>query len=131
LSSEKPLPSCAPDVGSGYGPRVDFLELSARAADRSPVRATGAGALRLSWNEKDRPRSRRIGGRPDEGNAGVLPPAVLDEALEHELADCVWAVMTLASAYGVELEAAFLRTMDHLERCVADPTDAAAGEGSP
>ncbi len=43
--------------------------------------------------------------------------------LAHELADCLWSVMTLARLYEVDLEAAFLRTMDQLE---ARLTDAAA-----
>ena len=46
-----------------------------------------------------------------QGKAGVRPRADLDEALAHELADCLWSVMSLADAYGVDLEAAFGRTM--------------------
>jgi NTP pyrophosphatase (non-canonical NTP hydrolase) len=55
-----------------------------------------------------------------QGKAGVRPRDDLDEALAHELADCLWCVMTLADAYEVDLEAAFVQTMDslteHLER---------------
>lgn len=40
----------------------------------------------------------------------------LDAALEHELADCLWSVLLLAETYGVDLEQAFLRTMDGLEQ---------------
>lgn len=40
----------------------------------------------------------------------------LDAALAHELADCLWSVLVLADASGVDLEAAFLRTMDELEQ---------------
>ena len=36
--------------------------------------------------------------------------------LAHELADCLWSVMTLAQLYDVDLEASFLATMDDLER---------------
>jgi len=36
--------------------------------------------------------------------------------LAHELADCLWSVMTLARLYDVDLEASFLATMDELER---------------
>ena len=50
-----------------------------------------------------------------QGKAGVRPRADLDEALAHELADCLWAVMTLAAEYGVDLEAAFASTMDDIE----------------
>ncbi|MFC9619442.1 MazG nucleotide pyrophosphohydrolase domain-containing protein [Streptomyces sp. NPDC056930] len=37
-------------------------------------------------------------------------------ALEHELADCLWSVLVLAHRYNVDLNAAFLRTMDELDR---------------
>jgi NTP pyrophosphatase (non-canonical NTP hydrolase) len=37
------------------------------------------------------------------------------EKLAHELADCLWSVMTLAKLYEVDLEAAFAATMDELE----------------
>ena len=49
-----------------------------------------------------------------QGKAGVRPRADLDEALAHELADCLWSVMTLADAYDVDLEAAFTDTMARL-----------------
>jgi NTP pyrophosphatase (non-canonical NTP hydrolase) len=42
-------------------------------------------------------------------------PAELDAKLEHELADCLWSVLVLADAYGVDLERAFATTMDGLE----------------
>ena len=37
------------------------------------------------------------------------------EKLEHELADCLWSVIVLAQAHEVDLEAAFLKTMDELK----------------
>lgn len=43
-------------------------------------------------------------------------PADLDAKLEHELADCLWSVLVLAEAYGVDLERAFAQTMDELEK---------------
>lgn len=42
-------------------------------------------------------------------------PANLDAKLEHELADCLWSVLVLADAYGVNLERAFTMTMAELE----------------
>ena len=51
--------------------------------------------------------------------AGVRPRADLDEALAHELADCLWSVISLADAYGVDLEAAFTRTMTELRAHLA------------
>jgi NTP pyrophosphatase (non-canonical NTP hydrolase) len=49
-----------------------------------------------------------------QGKAGVRPRDDLDEALAHELSDVLWCVMTLADAYGVDLESAFVSTMDEL-----------------
>lgn len=37
------------------------------------------------------------------------------EKLAHELADCLWSVMTLARLYEVDLETSFLNTMKALE----------------
>ena len=37
------------------------------------------------------------------------------EALEHELADCLWSVLVLAARYDVDLGSAFDSTMDDLE----------------
>jgi NTP pyrophosphatase (non-canonical NTP hydrolase) len=40
-------------------------------------------------------------------------------ALEHELADCLWAVLILAHRYDVDLEATFRRTMADLESAIS------------
>jgi NTP pyrophosphatase (non-canonical NTP hydrolase) len=37
------------------------------------------------------------------------------EKLAHELADCLWSIIVLAEAHDVDLEQAFLETMDDLE----------------
>ena len=42
-------------------------------------------------------------------------PPELDAKLAHELADCLWSVLVLADAYGVDLERAFVTTMDALK----------------
>jgi NTP pyrophosphatase (non-canonical NTP hydrolase) len=54
-----------------------------------------------------------------QGKAGVRPREGLDEALAHELADCLWSVLTLADAYDVDLVAAFTDTMDELDHVLA------------
>jgi NTP pyrophosphatase (non-canonical NTP hydrolase) len=46
-------------------------------------------------------------------------PPDLEAKLEHELADCLWSVLVLAEAYGVDLERAFATTMDGPERTLA------------
>lgn len=43
----------------------------------------------------------------------IIPEA--KDRLAHELADCLWSVIVLADAHGVDLEKAFSRTMDDLE----------------
>lgn len=43
----------------------------------------------------------------------VIPDA--PAKLAHELADCLWSVMTLTRLYKVDLERAFTATMDELE----------------
>ena len=57
-----------------------------------------------------------------QGKAGVRPRDDLDAALAHELADCLWAVLTLADAYDVDLEAAFTSTMDELTAALSEPS---------
>jgi NTP pyrophosphatase (non-canonical NTP hydrolase) len=59
-----------------------------------------------------------------QGKAGVRPREDLDEALGHELADCLWSVMTLADVYGVDLEAAFIQTMTDLGEALGDRSEA-------
>jgi len=39
----------------------------------------------------------------------------VDEKLAHELSDCLWCVLVLSRLYGVDLEQAFLKTMDDLD----------------
>lgn len=39
----------------------------------------------------------------------------VNEKLAHELADCLWSVIVLAQAHQIDLEAAFIQTMDQLE----------------
>ena len=56
-----------------------------------------------------------------QGKAGVRPRDDLDEALAHELADCLWSVLTLADAYDVDLVGAFTATMDELEQVLSAP----------
>ena len=52
-----------------------------------------------------------------EGGVRDIPDA--RQKLEHELADCLWSVLELADAYGVDLEKAFTQTMDELEGHIA------------
>jgi NTP pyrophosphatase (non-canonical NTP hydrolase) len=49
--------------------------------------------------------------------------ADIDDKLAHELADCLWSVCVLADKYGIDLEAEFMKTMDGLDRQLADLLD--------
>jgi len=44
----------------------------------------------------------------------TIPDA--ERKLAHELADCLWSILVLSQAYGVDVEHVFLRTMDELEQ---------------
>ena len=41
------------------------------------------------------------------------------QKLTHELADCLWSILLLSQLYDVDLEHAFLQTMDDLEQQIA------------
>ncbi|WP_165553020.1 MazG nucleotide pyrophosphohydrolase domain-containing protein [Kribbella speibonae] len=58
-----------------------------------------------------------------QGKAGVRGREDLDGALAHELADCLWSVLVLADAYGVDLEAAFDGTMTAIGRSLDEAGD--------
>lgn len=104
-----------------YGHGMDFALMAERAAVvRARYAEWEAAQHGRSWTTEEIALG-LVGDVGDlmklvQGKAGVRPRADLDEALAHELADCLWAVMTLAAAYGVDLEAAFLVTMDRLEQ---------------
>jgi NTP pyrophosphatase (non-canonical NTP hydrolase) len=45
----------------------------------------------------------------------------VDKKLAHELSDCLWSVLVLASKYGIDLSSEFQKTMNELdERIDAD-----------
>ena len=39
----------------------------------------------------------------------------VDQKLAHELSDCLWSILVLASKYGVDLSKEFMKTMDELD----------------
>jgi NTP pyrophosphatase (non-canonical NTP hydrolase) len=43
----------------------------------------------------------------------------VDEELAHELSDCLWSVLVLASKYNIDLASEFMKTMDGLEERIA------------
>lgn len=62
--------------------------------------------------------------------AGARPIAEADRKLAHELSDCLWSVLVLAQAYGVDLEKEFPTTMDGIDAKLA-PKKAECGDPSP
>ena len=51
---------------------------------------------------------------------GVKEINNVDEKLAHELSDCLWCILVLANKYGVDIESSFMKTMDELEKRIAD-----------
>ncbi len=49
------------------------------------------------------------------GKDGLRDIENVDKKLAHELADCLYSIIIIAEKYDVELEKAFLETMDELE----------------
>ena len=58
-----------------------------------------------------------------KGGVRAIPDA--EQKLAHELADCLWSVLVLSQMYGIDLERAFLQTMDNLEQHIASQLQAA------
>ncbi|MEJ1973821.1 MAG: hypothetical protein WDM96_15570 [Lacunisphaera sp.] len=51
--------------------------------------------------------------------AGTRRVDDVDRKLAHELSDCLWSILVLARSYDLDLEKEFIRTMDELERGIA------------
>lgn len=103
------------------------------------ARATEIQALYYRLNERERGRrwtneETMLGFIGDVGDLAKLVMAQEGArdmpggraALAHELADCLWSVLVLAHAYGIDLEAEFNTTMDDLERSITARLDAPA-----
>ena len=52
-------------------------------------------------------------------HSGIRNIPDAEQKLAHELADCLWSVLVLSEMYGVDIERAFLQTMDELEQQIA------------
>ena len=104
---------------------MDFQQMQERArAIRAQYAAVEASSYGRSWTTEEIMLG-FLGDVGDlaklvQGKAGVRPREDLDEALGHELADCLWSVLTLADAYDVDLEGSFTATMDELEGILAE-----------
>ena len=98
---------------------MDFDEMRARARGvREQYAAMETARYGRAWSREEI----MLGFRGDvgdlaklvQGKEGVRPRDDLDEALAHELADCLWSVLSLADAYDVDREASFANTMQEL-----------------
>lgn len=50
-----------------------------------------------------------------QASEGVRRVDDLDNAIGHELSDCMWSIIILADKLGIDLEKAFIKTMDELD----------------
>ena len=99
---------------------MDFQVLSRRAlAVREMYRVYEQTSYGTSWSNEEL----ALGFVGDVGDLAKLVMACngrrnIEDArgkLAHELADCLWSVIVLAEQHGINLEEAFLKTMDDLD----------------
>ena len=99
---------------------MDFQEVSIRAMEvRGLIERYEKEQFGRSWTKEEI----ALG---FVGDVGDLAKLILAESgvrnipkskkkLEHELSDCLWSVLVLATLYEIDLEKAFVETMDMLE----------------
>jgi NTP pyrophosphatase (non-canonical NTP hydrolase) len=56
-----------------------------------------------------------------QAHEGVRRADNVHALLEHELSDVLWSVIVIAHRLGIDLPAAFLRTMDDIAAAVGEP----------
>lgn len=99
---------------------MDLASLSARAQEiRALYAVAGTAKDGRPWTREGLAQSFR--GEVDVllqlvmAKAGARMEPDIDAKLACELADCLWSVLVLADAYGVDLEQAFLGAMNRHE----------------
>lgn len=109
---------------------MNFDELQQRAIDiRNKYDKLNQEKRGITWNEQQL----MAGFVGDVGDLSKIIMAKhglramdnVDEKLAHELSDCLWSVLVLASKYGVDLPKEFLKTMDELDKRVDSDLSAA------
>ncbi len=99
---------------------MEFNDLSQRAITvRQMLGAYEQEHYGSSWSNEEL----ALGFVGDVGDLAKLVMAVngrriiegAEQKLAHELADCLWSVINLASVHQIDLEQAFLQTLDDLE----------------
>jgi len=93
---------------------MEFKRLAERAAEiQRQYQEVGRSRYGRAWTDEEI----TLGFVGDVGDLvklvqaknGVRDSPDADTRLAHELADCLWSIMTLADAYRIDLERAFLR----------------------
>ena|SRR3989344_8307038 len=51
---------------------------------------------------------------------GIREIDKVDVKLAHELSDCLWSIIILAQEYNIDLEQSFIKTMDEIEKHIAE-----------
>ena len=103
---------------------MEFSDLTERAL---AVRRSYAELERREYGREWSNEELMLGFVKDVGDLAALVQAKegarrrqdLDARLAHELSDCLWSVIVLAERHGIELEQAFVETMDELETRLA------------
>jgi NTP pyrophosphatase (non-canonical NTP hydrolase) len=102
---------------------MEFQELIQRARQ---IRARYAELERTKFGAEWTNEELALGFVGDVGDLAKLIVAAngkrdipnANEKLAHELADCLWSVITLAEAHSIDLEQAFLGTMNDLDKWI-------------
>ncbi len=58
-----------------------------------------------------------------QAHQGVRQIPDAEQKLSHELADCLWSIIVLAEIVGIDLEYAFLETMNRIEKSFSTPDE--------
>lgn len=103
---------------------MDISELSKRAMEiRGRFAAFEQAKFRREWTKEEIMQGFVV----DVGDlmklvmakGGVRQVEDVDKKLAHELSDCLWCVLVLSQLYWVDIERAFLNTMDDLDEWIA------------
>jgi NTP pyrophosphatase (non-canonical NTP hydrolase) len=109
---------------------MNFEELSKRAIEiRTKYDELNQEKRGVTWNEQQL----MAGFVGDVGDLskiimakhGLRQMEQVDEKLAHELSDCLWSVLVLASKYNIDLSKEFMKTMDELDRRIDTDLSAA------
>lgn len=99
---------------------ADLKDLQRRAQEiRAKYDALNVGDGRTKWTSSDYVEG-FVGDVGDlmklvMAKEGKRPGQDVDIKLQHELSDCLWALLIIAAEYDIDLEQSFFATMNELE----------------